>query len=139
MGIKEATGHNDGPEVEKYLAYVGFKAGAPWCAAFVCWSYGQGCVDNPKTAWAPSLFPDNRTIYIRNAYKKALPQKADLFGIYYSGPGRVCHVGFIEEWGDRMILTVEGNTNDAGSSEGTRVAMKRRPTRTIYKVSRYIN
>jgi len=37
-----------------------------------------------------------------------------------------------------MVVTVEGNTNDDGSREGNRVAIKRRPIRTIYKVSRFV-
>jgi hypothetical protein len=76
---------------------------------------------------------------MRDAEVKAIPQKADVFGIYFSKLGRIAHVGFIQEWGSRIVITVEGNTNDQGSREGTCVASKRRPTRTIYKVSRYIN
>lgn len=33
IGIKEATGHNDGERVESYLASVGLSKGFPYCAA----------------------------------------------------------------------------------------------------------
>lgn len=139
IGVKEATGHNDGPEVEIYLRAVNQAPGAPWCAAFVSWSYTINGVSNPKSAWAPTYFPTSKVIYARDGQMTALPQKADVFGIYFANQGRIAHMGFIHVWGSRIVTTVEGNTNDQGSREGTRVAMKRRPTRTIYKVSRYIN
>src|SRR6476661_4335715 len=44
IGVREKK-VNSGPEVEKYLAYVGLKKGNPWCAAFVCWVFGEAGVD----------------------------------------------------------------------------------------------
>jgi hypothetical protein len=35
LGIREATGNNDGPQVEAYLATVGLKKGELWCAVFL--------------------------------------------------------------------------------------------------------
>lgn len=138
IGVKEATGQNDGPQVEIYLRAVDQAPGAPWCAAFVSWAYTINGVVNPRSAWSPAYFPTSRVIYSRDDIMKAMPQKADVFGIYFSNLKRIAHVGFVNQWGSRIVTTVEGNTNDAGSREGTRVAMKRRATRTIYKVSRYI-
>jgi hypothetical protein len=37
LGIKEATGNNDGPRVEEYLRYTNLGSGYEWCSAFVCW------------------------------------------------------------------------------------------------------
>ena len=37
LGVKEATGHNDGPAVEGYLKTVNLGKGNPWCSAFVNW------------------------------------------------------------------------------------------------------
>ena len=139
IGINEATGNNDGPEVEMYLRVVKQQPGAPWCAAFVSWTYTVNGVVNPKSAWSPSYFPVNRVIYTRDGATIAIPMPGDVFGIYYASKGRIAHVGFIHEWSSRIVITVEGNTNDEGSREGTMVARKRRATRTIYKVSRYID
>jgi len=138
IGVKEATGHNDGPQVETYLRAVDQAPGAPWCAAFVSWAYTINGVDNPRSAWSPAYFSANKVIYIRDGTIKNTPEKADVFGIYFNNLKRIAHVGFVQQWKSRMVMTVEGNTNDEGSREGTIVAMKRRPTRTIYKVSRYI-
>jgi len=139
IGIREATGHNDGPEVEMYLRSVNLSPGAPWCAAFVSWVYTVNDIDNPKSGWSPAYFTLKRTIYTRDGNIKAYPDKADVFGIYFNNKNRIAHVGFVHYWGSRIVLTVEGNTNDEGSREGVRVAMKRRPARTIYKVARYID
>jgi hypothetical protein len=67
LGIKEKTGHNDGPRVEEYLRQVGLKKGDPWCAAFVCWVFDRACVANPHTGWSPRLFPKEKVIWQRKA------------------------------------------------------------------------
>src|SRR5690606_2232052 len=62
IGIREKE-NNTGKEIEKYLRYVGLPEGNPWCAAFVCWVLGQANIDNPRTGWSPSLFPDSKIIW----------------------------------------------------------------------------
>lgn len=41
LGVKEKTGKNDGPEIEKYLKTVGLGSGYAWCAAFINWTLRQ--------------------------------------------------------------------------------------------------
>ena len=64
IGIREKQS-NRGAEVEKYLRYVNLPKGNPWCAAFVCWVFGQANVENPRTGWSPELFKRNRIIWER--------------------------------------------------------------------------
>lgn len=64
IGIREKQS-NRGAEVEKYLRYVNLPNGNPWCAAFVCWVFGQANVENPRTGWSPGLFKPNRIIWER--------------------------------------------------------------------------
>ena len=64
IGIREKHS-NSGAEVEKYLHYVNLPAGNPWCAAFVCWVFGQASIENPRTGWSPDLFKPNRIIWER--------------------------------------------------------------------------
>lgn len=64
IGIRE-EGHNTGKAVEAYLTYVGLPKGNPWCAAFVCWVFGQAGIENPRTGWSPALFKSNRVIWER--------------------------------------------------------------------------
>jgi len=125
--------------VDQYLASVNFTPGYAWCAAFVSWVYQKNGVVNPKSAWVPSWFNKNNIIWQRNnGLKNQMPQPGDVFGLYYSDKKIIGHIGFIHRFGDLITITVEGNTNNAGSSEGDGVYLKRRPTRQIYTIARYI-
>lgn len=136
VGIKEATGNNDGPEIEAYLKTTGLPKGYPWCAAFISWVFEQEGMSEPRTPWTPSLFPESVVIWPN---KEQIPQTSDVFGIYYPHLRRVAHAGFIESWGAHFTVTVEGNTNDSGSSEGDGVYRKRRRTKTIYIVADWVD
>jgi hypothetical protein len=61
---------NSGAEVEKYLHYVNLPAGNPWCAAFVCWVFGQASIENPRTGWSPDLFKGSKVIWGRAESRK---------------------------------------------------------------------
>jgi hypothetical protein len=123
MGVREATGKNDGIVVEKYLKYTGNKKGEPWCASFVSWVYGKAGFIQPKTAWSPSLFPLAR--------QTLNPKSADIFGIYFANLQRIGHCGLVEGTRGNWIYTIEGNTNLAGSREGAGVYRKLRHKRSI--------
>jgi hypothetical protein len=137
VGVREATGKNDGKAVESYLKSVGLGKGNAWCAAFVHWCYRACGVETIKSAWSPSWFPSSKVIYSQ-AKTKELPKSGDVFGIYFADRKRIAHVGFVHEWGQNSYcITVEGNTNDYGSREGDGVYMKRRLKRQIYQVARW--
>lgn len=139
IGVRERTGNNDGQRVEEYLRSCNLKKGNPWCAAFVTWTFKQAKVDAIVSAYSPSWFPNKSTIYTKGVKGNKTPQKADVFGIYFSNKGRIAHVGFIDVWEDNSYcITVEGNTNDEGSREGDGVYRKRRLKSQIYKVSRFL-
>lgn len=149
IGIRE-QGTNSGPQVLQYLSYVNLPKGNPWCAAFVCWVYGQANVPNPRTAWSPDLFKPNRIIWERAENRKVKvesserttnnrrPGIGDVFGIYFPDKKRIAHVGFVDQWDGTWLITVEGNTNVSGNREGDGVYRKRRPVQSIYQVARYI-
>lgn len=139
IGVRELSGKNDGERVEMYLASVGHKKGAPWCAAFVSWVFQKAKVSAVKSAWSPAWFPGEKTIYIRARSENKIPERADVFGLWFQNLNRVAHVGFVDDWQTTtsFVMTVEGNTNDAGSREGDGVYRKRRLKNQIYKVSRW--
>ena len=138
IGVREASGRNDGARVETFLRYVKLGKGNPWCAAFVCWSLNQVKIKNPRSGWSPALFPVGSVIYQPSARKKQPPQSGDVFGIWFASKKRIAHVGFVDSWGTNYCTTVEGNTNEAGSREGDGVYRKKRLIRQIYAVSSYI-
>ncbi|SFC93130.1 CHAP domain-containing protein [Flexibacter flexilis DSM 6793] len=141
VGIREATGRNDGTQVEMYLHSVKAKRGQSWCAAFVSWCLQQHDIPHPQSAWSPALFPKRHTVFVRGQPYTYAPQRGDVFGLYYTNLGRIGHVGFIEQWdyGGKFVITVEGNTNEAGSRQGDGVYRKKRPKRTIYKIANFID
>lgn len=140
IGVREATGHNDGDRVELYLASCNRHKGDAWCAAFVNWTLEENSCSRAESGWSPSWHPKSKLIYRPSAnIYKSQPQPGDVFGIWFSKLGRLAHTGFIDQWGDDIVITVEGNTNEAGSREGDGVYRKRRPTRTIHSVSNWID
>lgn len=130
LGVREQTGHNDGPHVETYLHYVGLAKGAPWCAAFVSWVFGQAGYKQPRTAWSPALFPANR-----RTLNKA---PACIFGIYFANLKRIAHCGFVAQVRNDWIVTIEGNTNGYGNRDGDGVYRKWRHQKTIKYYSNWL-
>ncbi|MFC6999592.1 CHAP domain-containing protein [Rufibacter roseus] len=139
LGVREATGKNDGAAVEMYLRSTGLGKGHAWCGAFVNWVLKECGYTTPKgAAWAPSWFPASRLVYSSGKESRAGPRAGDVFGIWFSNLKRIGHVGFVEKWSGSSVITVEGNTNEAGSREGDGVYRKRRPRRTINRVASWI-
>jgi hypothetical protein len=147
IGVREKTGKNDGERVEEYLAVTQLGKGYAWCAAFVSWVFSEAGFPQPRTPWSPALFPKDRLIWERGKVLKPntlyrsprWPATADVFGIYFANLKRVAHVGFVDEWGDKYAITVEGNTNEAGNNEGDGVYRKRRLIGSIYQVSDWVH
>ena len=139
VGVREQGGANRGEQVEQYLASVGFGPGYAWCAAFVSWCYQQADVEHPQSAWVPSYAIKENLIYQRGEFMKQLPQTGDVFLIWYERLKRPAHIGFIDQWQDAWVITVEGNTNDDGSREGDGVYRKRRIQRQVWAVSNFVD
>jgi len=139
IGVRELTGHNDGKQVETFLRYCGLGKGNPYCASFVCWTFGQAGIINPRSGYCPDLFRPKVVIWTRASPGTIIPQPGDAFGLFFPEKGRIAHAGFIHAWGKKYAITVEANTNVAGSREGDGVYMKQRPISSIYVVARYIN
>lgn len=128
IGVREATGSNDGDRVEAYLRYTGLGAGHEWCAAFVSWCYGQAGLSQPRNPWSPALFPQAR----RYTPEQRSIRAADVFGIYGIGARRINHVGIVQRQEGSYIRTIEGNSND-------RVESRRRHLRTVYAFADWVS
>lgn len=133
IGIRELSGNNDGSDVEMYLRSTGLGKGHAWCAAFVNWVYVRNEIKGPHSAaWSPSWFPEGKVVANEHGLR------GDVFGIYFKSKKRIAHVGFLDEDFNNeksTVLTVEGNTNEAGSREGDGVYRKRRNKNQISKIS----
>lgn len=137
IGVREATGKNDGAEVEMYLRAVGLGKGYAWCSAFVAWCLNEVEIPHKVNAWSPTA--ENKSYFIyrdKNIVKE--PRSGDVFTIWYASLKRIGHAGFYHKnQNDKIIVTVEGNTNDAGSREGDGVYKKYRSLNTIHSISRW--
>lgn len=139
IGATEAPGNRMGsdPRMREifeadWLAPNGQTDGYPWCCAFVSMCVQKliaqspfyGHVKPPKTAsvsgfrtnWAPAqnclIFPPTDQQYS--------PHKGDVVVFTFS------HIGIVDTVGQNQVRTIEGNTNEAGSREGTTVRQKDR-------------
>lgn len=130
IGVRELSGNNDGARVEAYLKVTGLRKGNPWCAAYVSWVYRQAGFAAPASAWSPDLFPASRIT------KDVLP--GNVLGIFFPEMPRIAHVGLIIKQDGDWIVSVEGNTNVAGSRNGDGVHLRRRHHRTVYRIADWV-
>jgi hypothetical protein len=128
--VRESGKNNFGMEIRKYLAYTHLPQGNPYCAAFISWVFFKAGYQQPRTAWSPDLFPTAKQV------KAPLP--ADLLGIYSTAKKRVVHCGIVENQQNDWIISIEGNTNPDGSSDGNGNYRKWRHKRTIRYFSRWL-
>ena len=115
IGVKEIGRTNTGPEVNEYLKATGTAPGQPWCAAFNAWVYkvcGAGKMA-PMSAWSPD-WVKNPTWTRSSGGMTPLPGSA--FGLYYVSRKRIAHTGLIETWGEKGVVTIEGNTTSGKAS-----------------------
>jgi hypothetical protein len=150
IGVRE-QGVNSGVEVDAYLSSVNFSSGYAWCGAYVAYKYAS-CLPTssletfmPIRNWAytPNYLTSHPESVIWKSWTKdkytyskhRRPQSGDLLLLYNSRLGRVAHVGIIDYWspGNRLV-SIEGNTNDAGSREGDGVYVKYRDKRQVHAV-----
>lgn len=137
IGVRELTGHNDGPMIEKYLAYAGLnpKSKQPYCASGQVYCYR---VSTEKLGIEYKFVPIPRTglargIWVYALHKgsltKPLPQVNDL--IIWGDPGSLSgHIErIVEVLKGGWVKTVGFNTgcgNGGSDWEGGGVCYKRR-------------
>lgn len=126
LGVTEATGHNDGVAVEKYLKSVGLGKGYAWCMAFVYWCFKEAAkklgLENPllQTGGVQVCWESKK------GTRTTVPSiGAQFFIIHANGTG---HTGICgsELKEDGTFNTIEGNSNNNGSREGTTVVRHQR-------------
>lgn len=137
VGVREATGKNDGKEVEKYLRAVGLGKGHAWCAAFVRWCFDQAGVQTRITAWSPSAHNGKNLVYFKGKTHQE-PKPGDVGCLYYPRLKRIGHTYFYHRRvNDKVYESVEGNTNEAGSREGDGVYRKYRSFNATHSITRW--
>lgn len=137
IGVREATGKNDGKQVEAFLRSCGLGKGYAWCSCFVKFCLDKAGIKNNINAWSPTAENRKNIIYDKGTMWQT-PRKGDVFAIYYTNLKRIGHVGFYDgQINKKTFYTVEGNTNNAGSREGDGVYRKIRSYNQIKSISRW--
>lgn len=135
-GVREQPqGSNKGPRVDLYNLATNVPVGSLWCMSFVYWCFQRAADQTgdenpmPQTAYCPTLY---------NWAKKhdklvEKPQRGDIFLVkgLRDGKPSVIHTGIVT---GGSIETVEGNTNNDGSSNGIGVFTRQRKPSTCYFV-----
>jgi hypothetical protein len=135
-------GSNGGGMVTEYLRSVGLGEGHAWCAAFLYWCFRE--VEGRETRcirtagvldhWARAGRAGIRRIGYDQARENPALVKPGLIFIMDTGPaGGAGHTGIVERVEGGTLITIEGNTNAAGSREGT--AVLRKSTRRVSRDS----
>jgi hypothetical protein len=141
--IERPHGSNRGPEVDVFIRTTGLDPAAgsfPWCVCFLYWVFNQATkikgIDNPlpKTAGVISLWNLGRRSdaqVVRKSEASAQTVKPGMIFALDLGGGKG-HAGLVIELRGDHIITIEGNTNPGGSSDGFGVF--RREARPITSV-----
>ena len=134
IGVSEVDGSNCGPRVDEYKAatWLDPDKGWPWCAAFICWLVREAIEEEdvsfkrPRTAgawdfenWAKQQ--SGRGVDLRKPTNEDI-KAGDIVVFSFS------HIGLAVKDIDSSgyVVTIEGNTNGAGSREGGSVLEKKR-------------
>lgn len=117
IGVTEATGKNDGLQVERYLASVGLPKGNPYCQAGQYWCFMQvGKPPIPKSALAISSFQYAKKLNDKAAYS---PSQDDL--IIWNKPKTVFgHIERIIEVGKAGWVSTVGFNTSSGAKGNQR-------------------
>ena len=130
VGVTEATGRNDGPRVEEYLALgtgAAPEPGLSWCAAFVLWCHKLEGVNLPGNPWAMRRVS---TLYEEARRKGALlaadeiPAVGDLaiyLGRASSHAGPSGHVQIVVGMATNMDDALTARLDVVGGNEGNAV------------------
>jgi len=114
---------NWGGMVTVYLRVSGWRSPAPWCAAFVYWCLIEAGADKKKLWPRPASTLSLAQWAKKEGRIRLVPSRGTVF---VWNNGRSGHTGFVRAVADAAVGTLEGNTDDAGSREGVKVAERMR-------------
>lgn len=133
---EEPLGSNRGPEVDRYIRSAGEEPPGYWCMSFVYWCFDQaaGRLGAPHPMQTvPAGYKDYVTGVYAWAKQKGktvqTPIRGDIFCVQGGSEGRThSHTGLVTSVDGGSIGTIEGNTNNDGSSNGIGVFARTRST-----------
>lgn len=133
LGQQETAGNSGfvSKEFEAKMAATGWQKSHSWCCYF-CELVAKEAAES-KEEWnrLDKLFQPSCTATYANFagseyYKVSKTPKPGSLIVWRYGQGWRGHIGLVENCKGKIINTIEGNTNKAGSREGTHVLRKQR-------------
>jgi hypothetical protein len=127
--VEQPHGSNRGPEVDVFIRTTGLNPAVdsfPWCVCFLYWVFNQAAkikgIENPlpKTAGVLALWNLARGTEAQIVHKSDVSAQTVKPGMIFAlnlGGGKG-HAGLVIEVRGEHIVTIEGNTNPGGSSDG---------------------
>lgn len=135
IGRKEKPGNAgfESPGFEKVLMRMGWKPGQSWCDFFaeLAWKGGYTRAGKPEIATGLSMIFTGGAGATYNNFRAngwtttKEPVKGAL-AVFKVGGSWHGHIGIVTEVQAGFVKTIEGNTSEAGSREGTTVLEKNR-------------
>lgn len=126
LGYTEGPGNNETP----FGAWAGCQ-GQPWCHAYT----SKILADVGESIGKITYCPTGVDYFRKKKRLHAEPQAGDLFYLWFPKKDRYAHTGFVKAVEGGKIVTVEGNSNAAGSRTGGSVVSLKRTwegTRTVF-------
>lgn len=131
VGVREVPeGSNWGPRVSKYIREGGYDEPVFWCMCFCTamlrWTLGSQARPWPRTG--------SCDVVLRWARKSGILHKQPMLGdvfLVMSTDDDAVHTGFVSAISGGFVDTIEGNTNDDGSTNGIGVFTRRRSIQNL--------
>lgn len=142
IGVKEATGHNDGAQVNAFQAATGNHTGDSWCASFVAYCLKKVGIKSIGNGMARSWFNNKHNVWERTRhgtknFAMLAGYRGNTGGLYFPSHKAIAHIFFIKDLREDVVITVEGNTNNQLSREGDGCFECKRKIKQIYAVSNW--
>jgi len=139
--MENPVGSNWGQPVKEYLNSVGLNSPNSWCMAFVYWCFNKAALElgrsNPLVKTGGVLKGWNDTTALKIVTKDAISNPTLVLPgqiFILSTGGGFGHTGIVESVSAGILTTIEGNSNEGGSREGTGVF--RRTSRKIKDINK---
>lgn len=117
IGVRE-QGRNRGEEVVKYQKSIGeWAVGKAWCAAFVWWCIREA--HGPERPMDDFYLRKSASVLRFSQFNKKYIRERPGRGIFMIQKSRFLgHMGFVAHVEGNWLMTIEGNTNQAGHRSG---------------------
>lgn len=108
VGVREASGSNDGLPAQRYCG----GRNEAWCGNFVSWAFRQAGHPLPGNQRSLASVAHMQNVMQREGrFHTGTPQPGDIV-FFKDASGHACHVGIVESVSNGRVQTIEGNSGN---------------------------